>query len=100
MNESKHSRFVGFDRLKQCVSMEQVLQRYGLLEKLRRSGESLSGVCPVHRGHNPAQFRVNLSRNCWICFGDCHSGGSIIDLVARMERIGIRDAGIAVAGLV
>jgi DNA primase len=94
MSESKHSRFVGFDRLKQSVSMEQVLQRYGLLEKLRRSGESLSGVCPVHRGHNPTQFRVNLSRNCWICFGDCHTGGSIIDFVARMERIGIRDAGL------
>jgi DNA primase len=74
--------------------MEQVLQRYGLLAKLRRSGESLSGVCPMHRGHNPTQFRVNLSRNCWICFGDCHSGGSIIDFVARMERIGIRDAGL------
>lgn len=94
MNDSKHSRFVGFDQLKQSVSMEQVLQRYGLLERLRRSGESLSGVCPVHRGHNPTQFRVNLSRNCWICFGDCHTGGSIIDLVARIERIGIRDAGL------
>jgi DNA primase len=94
MNESKHNRFIGFDRVKQFVSMEQVLQRYGLLEKLRRSGESLSGVCPVHRGHNPTQFRVNLSRNCWICFGDCHAGGSIIDFVARMERVGIRDAGL------
>ena len=94
MSESKHSRFVGFDRLKQSVSMEQVLQRYGLLERLRRSGESLSGVCPLHRGHNPRQFRVNLNRNCWICFGDCHTGGSIIDLVARMEGIGIREAGL------
>jgi len=94
MSEIKNSRFVGFDRLKQSVSMEQVLQRYGLLEKLRRSGESLSGVCPVHRGHNPTQFRVNLNRNCWICFGDCHTGGSIIDLLARMEGIGIRDAGL------
>ena len=94
MNDSNNSRFVGFDRLKQSVSMEQVLQRYGLLEKLRCSGDSLSGVCPVHRGHNPTQFRVNLSRNCWICFGDCHTGGSIIDFVARMERIGIREAGL------
>ena len=94
MSENKASRFVGFEQLKQSVSMEQVLERYGLLEKLRRSGESLSGVCPVHRGHNPTQFRVNLSRNCWICFGDCHTGGSIIDFVARMEGIGIREAGL------
>lgn len=86
--------FIGFDRLKQSVTMEQVLGRYGLLEKLRRGGDSLSGVCPVHRGHNPVQFRVSLSRNCWICFGDCHAGGSIIDFVSRMEKVGIREAGL------
>jgi DNA primase len=86
--------FIGFDRLKQSVSMEQVLGRYGLLEKLRRRGDSLSGVCPVHRGHNPTQFRVNLAKNCWICFGDCHGGGSIVDFVSRMEKIRIREAGL------
>jgi DNA primase len=86
--------FIGFDQLKQSVSLEQVLGRYGLLEKLRRSGDSLSGVCPVHRGHNPTQFRVNLVKNCWICFGDCNGGGSIVDFVSRMENIGIREAGL------
>jgi DNA primase len=86
--------FIGFDRLKQSVSMEQVLGRYGLLKKLRRRGDSLSGVCPVHRGHNPTQFRVNLAKNCWICFGDCHGGGSIVDFVSRMESIRIREAGL------
>ena len=86
--------FIGFDRLKQSVSMEQVLGRYELLDKLRRGGDSLSGACPVHRGHNRTQFRVSLSRNCWICFGDCHAGGSIIDFVSRMEKVGIREAGL------
>ena len=86
--------FIGFDRLKQSVTMEQVLERYGLLETLRRGGDSLSGVCPLHQGHNPTQFRVSLSRNCWICFGDCHGGGSIIDFVSRMEKVGIREAGL------
>lgn len=94
MNENNKSRFVGFDQLKRSISMQQVLERYGLLEKLRRSGESLSGVCPLHRGHNPTQFRVSLVKNCWICFGDCHGGGSIIDFVARMEGITVREAGL------
>ena len=94
MSENNKSRFVGFDQLKQSISMQQVLERYGLLEKLRRSGESLSGVCPVHRGHNPTQFRVNLVKNCWICFGDCHGGGTIIDFVARMEGITVWEAGL------
>lgn len=94
MTENITNRFIGFAELKRSISIEQVLGRYGLLEKLKHNGDNLTGVCPVHQGHNPTQFRVNLARNCWICFGDCHGGGSIIDLVSRMERVGIRQAGL------
>lgn len=89
-----NTKFIGFDRLKQRVTIEQVLARYSLLEQLRRSGDTLSGACPLHGGKNPTTFRVNLTRNCWICFGKCHSGGSIVDFVSRKERIGIREAGL------
>jgi hypothetical protein len=89
-----NTKFIGFDRLKQRVTIEQVLARYGLLEQLRRSGDTVSGACPLHGGKNPTTFRVNLARNCWICFGKCHSGGSIVDFVSRMERVGIREAGL------
>jgi DNA primase len=92
MTETK--KFIGFDCLKQTVTIEQVLERYGLLERLHRSGDSLSGSCPIHQGHNPTQFRASISRNCWICFGDCQCGGSIVDFVSRMEGIGIRDAAL------
>lgn len=88
--------FVGFDALKRSVSMAQVLGRYGLLDRLHRSGYSLSGACPIHAGHNPMQFRVSLSKNCWICFGDCHAGGSIVDFVSRKEGVGIRDAALLI----
>ena len=89
-------KFVGFDALKRAVSMVQVLDRYGLMERLHRNGDSLSGACPIHAGHNQAQFRVSISKNCWICFGDCHKGGSIIDFVSRKEGIGIRDAALLI----
>ncbi len=88
MSENKEDRFIGFNWLKQSVTMEQVSERYGLLEKLRRSGDSWSGVCPLHQGRNPTRFRVSLNCNCRICFGDCHAGGSIIDFVSRMEKVG------------
>jgi len=88
--------FVGFDVLKRSVPMVQILDRYGLLDRLHRSDDSLSGACPIHAGHNKTQFRVSISKNCWICFGDCHIGGSIIDFVARKERIGIRDAALLI----
>src|SRR2546430_2227243 len=86
--------FVGFNALKQAVPITRVLGRYGL--KLYRSGDNLSGVCPIHHGHNPSQFRVSISKNCWICFGDCQAGGSIIDFVARMEGVGVREAGLRI----
>ena len=89
-------KFVGFDALKRAVSMVQILDRYGFMERLRRNGDNLSGACPIHGGHNQTQFRVSLSKNCWICFGDCHAGGSIIDFVSRKEGIGIRDAALLI----
>lgn len=94
----KEEKFVGFDTLKRAVSMAQILDRYGLTEQLRRGGDSLSGACPLHQGHNPTQFRVSLSKNCWICFGDCHTGGSIIDFVSRKERVSVREAGLLIQG--
>lgn len=90
------NRFVGFDTLKRAVSMVQVLERYGLMERLRRSGDNLSGPCPIHDGHNPSQFRVSMSRNCWICFGDCHRGGSIVDFVSGKEGVSVREAGLLI----
>jgi len=84
VNAKPHA-FVGFDALKQAVSMVQVLDRYSLTGRLHRSGDNLSGPCPIHADHNKTQFRVSMSKNCWICFGDCTCGGSIIDFVSRME---------------
>ena len=83
--------FVGFDVLKAAVSMHQVLEHYGLLDRLHRNGDSLSGPCPLHGGHNPTQFRVSLEKNCFNCFS-CQIGGSIVDFVSHKERVGIRDA--------
>ncbi len=88
--------FIGFDALKKSVSMVQILGHYGLLDRLHRSGDNLSGACPIHAGHNQSQFRVSTSKNCWICFGDCHVGGSIVDFVSRKEGVGIRDAGLLI----
>ena len=90
------TQFIGFDALKQAVSIVQILDRYGLTNRLHRSGDNLSGACPIHAGHNATQFRVSLSRNCWICFGDCHGGGSIVDFVSRKEGVGIRDAALLI----
>jgi DNA primase len=89
---SKSTRFIDFRALKAAVKMEQVLAHYGLTEQFKRSNDSLSGPCPIHRGTHATQFRVSISKNCWNCFSDCHCGGNVLDFVARMEKVDTNEA--------
>lgn len=90
------SDFVVFSEIKKAVSILQILDRYGLTESLHRSGDSLMGVCPIHKGQNRTQFRVSLAKNCWNCFGVCKAGGNILDFVSRMENVNIREAALLI----
>jgi DNA primase len=86
------SKFVDFRAIKSAINMEQVLQHYGLLDRFKRSGDSLSGPCPIHKGSNPTQFRVSLSKNVWNCFSECKHGGNVLDFIAKMEIVSIHAA--------
>jgi DNA primase len=86
------STFVDFRAVKAEVSMQQVLERYGLMDQLRRNGDSLTGVCPIHGGDNKTAFRVSLSKNCWNCFSRCGCGGNVLDFVAKKENISLLKA--------
>ena len=88
------SKYVDFKAVKTAVTMEQVLQHYGLLDQMKRSGDSLSGPCPIHNGTNPTQFRVSVSKNCWNCFSDCKCGGNVLDFVAKKEDITVHAAAL------
>lgn len=88
----KKSSFVDFRAVKAVITMEQVLEHYGLLDKMKRGGDSLSGPCPIHKGSNPTQFRVSLSKNVWNCFSECKHGGNTLDFIARMENVSIHAA--------
>ncbi|MBI5767647.1 MAG: toprim domain-containing protein [Verrucomicrobia bacterium] len=81
------SRFVDFRAVKAAVTMEQVLNHYGLSDRFKRGRDSLSGPCPIHQGTNPTQFRVCISKNCWNCFSECKCGGNVLDFVAKMENV-------------
>src|SRR5262245_36433105 len=67
--------------VRRSVSIEQILEYYGVLDTLTRKGDSLVGPCPMHHGTNKTQFHVSLSKNAFRCFGDCgadsrlHNGG-------------------------
>jgi len=92
-----------FKSLKQRIPIDHVLARYGV--KLRRVGpHTLCGACPLptHTSQQSRQsFSVNLSLQVWSCHSasciaarDGRIGGHVIDLVAIMERCGLRQAGL------
>ena len=94
MNMKKSKPYVDFKSIKQSVSMEQILTHYGLLDKLARKGDSLSGANPFDTSStNPTRFRVSLSKNCWNIFGS-ELGGNVLDFVAQMENTDVRNAAI------
>jgi DNA primase len=86
--------FVDFKAVKAAITMEQVLQHYGLLDQFKRGTDSLNGPCPIHKGSNPTQFRVSTSKNIWNCFSECKHGGNVLDFIAEMEHVSIHAAAL------
>ena len=75
-----------FQHLKRQVGIGQILSAYGLDTRLKRTGDTLRGPCPLHGGDNPTAFSVNLRRDLWRCFtGEC-GAGDVVELVRRIER--------------
>ena len=86
--------FVDFRAIRAQVTMEQVLDHYGVLDTFKRNGNRLSGPCPIHGGSNPTQFRVDTDKNLWNCFSECKNGGNVLDFIARKEDVSIHAAAI------
>ena len=97
------AEFVSFTQVKEQVSMQQVLEHYGLLEGLRvqKGGEELVGICPFHE-EKTGSFHVSLAKNkngAFQCFG-CKRKGNILDFVVYIEGLQaneVRKAALMVA---
>jgi DNA primase len=86
--------FVDFREVRSRLTMENVLQHYGVLDTFKRTGTRLSGPCPIHGGSNPTQFRVDTEKNLWNCFSECKHGGNVLDFIAKKEDVSIHEAAI------
>ncbi|MCL6449562.1 MAG: hypothetical protein K6U04_15745 [Armatimonadetes bacterium] len=69
-----------FERVKQNVSIEQVISYYLPKTELRRAGKNLVGLCPFHQERTPS-FTVDREKNVFHCFG-CGVGGDTVKLVS------------------
>jgi DNA primase len=77
--------WINYKEIKAQVNMEHVLEHYGVLGNLREKGDEFIGCCPIHRGTNANQFHASRAKNNFMCFGNCHGGGNVIDFVVLME---------------
>src|SRR5215203_5991836 len=70
------------EALKSAVRLEDYA---GELTELRFGGQSLRGICPIHRGENRSAFAVFPDKQRWRCFR-CDEGGDIVDLCQAVEN--------------
>ena len=71
--------------------MEQVLAHYGVLDTFKRTGNRLSGPCPIHGGSNPTQFRVSVTTSTmWGVAGVGIIGAALLIMVGAVARFGRR----------
>lgn len=92
------AKWVDFKKIKTEISIEAVLDHYGLLDTMKRKDatNALVGPCPIHKGTNQYQFHVSLTKNNFNCFGDCHGGGNVLDFVSKMEKVDLRAAALKI----
>jgi DNA primase len=88
------TKFVDFRAVKAAITMEQLLAHYNILDQFKRTGDSLNGPCPIHKGSNPTQFRVSTTKNIWNCFSDCEHGGNTLDFICKMEKCSVHAAAL------
>ena len=92
--------YVDFKALKQRISIREVLEHYGLFDRLEPKDENtLVGRCPITESKSETAFKARLDKNIWYSFaleGD-GAGGNILDFVARMEDTDILGAANLIA---
>lgn len=72
-----------FQQVKEAVPLREAAQRYGL--QVGRNGMT---CCPFHEDRHPS---LKLNEDYFYCFG-CGAHGDVIDFVARLFDLGLRDA--------
>src|SRR5262249_7214305 len=78
--------FIDFKQLREKVSFEQVLSWRNI--PVKEYGHDLKGACPICASDgNGRAFTDNKDKGLFYCFGDCRSGGDIIQFIAPRDRV-------------
>lgn len=86
------TEWIDFAAIQARVPLLAVLEHYRMSGGLRRSGrDHYRGRCPLHQGQGREAFHVDTAQQLFHCFA-CGAGGTVLDLVAGVERCGVREA--------
>jgi hypothetical protein len=92
---------IDFKVVKQVISVPDVLDAFGLLQRFEHNGDRLSGPCPLpeHAHSSPVpntqQFRADCRKDGktweWFCFGssptgECPQGGDVVRLIFKLGQ--------------
>lgn len=94
--EVTHMSSVDFATIKERVSIVDALSLLGITLK-EATNHQLRGPCPICGDENPRSFVVTPSKNLFYCFKGC-GGGDQISLVAKVQKLELRDAALFLIG--
>jgi len=76
------------DEIVNNLDIVDYISRY---TRLKKSGNSYRGLCPLHNGDNSNSLAVFPDTNTFYCFS-CGKGGSLVDFVREQIKIPIIEA--------
>ena len=77
------------EKLKQSTPLVALLEQQGF--DLKKHGKDYICHCPFHNDKTPSLV-VSPDNNLWNCLGACGTGGSVIDWMMQLEKVGFRKA--------
>jgi transposase len=94
------TRRIDFARLRRQISMTDVLEHLGALQRLQGQGAQRRGPCPIHgkSAGDGRTFSVNLDKHVFRCLDpNCNAHGNVLDLWAAIQQLPLRDAALHLA---
>ena len=86
----RSTSYVDFAAVRAAVSVEMVLEHYGVLELFERTENGLKGPSPF-ADSDSKPLHVNTARQLWYCHAT-KQGGNQLDLVATVEQVPFKAA--------
>ena len=84
--------WVSYAAVKAAVPIERVLERIGH-PFVRKPDGHIEAICPIHKGTHRRQFKTTTNGRGFKCFG-CGVSGNVLDLIAGLEQLGLREAAL------